>query len=132
MYMDMKQCTYAGKMQAKWKGRGEISIFRKKEISIKKKGEAQEKCEIIHVDIIKNKEKLNIIGVYNNHQGNINNCITESQDIIGKNQENTFIIGAFNVDMMEASITAQNLEAYFDSMGFLLCNMLPTRTCQHY
>lgn len=107
--------------------RGGISMFVKTEINSTICETNIKESEYMHITAEKNGVVFNIVGVYNHTHSNIKVCLEELKAVMEKDLPNTYILGDFNVDVLQETPTTLQTLSYMDSLGFQICNQLPTR-----
>ena len=83
--------------------------------------------EFLHVEVKLRGVLFNVIGVYNHNLSNIRNCLEELKVVLENELCNAYMVGDFNLDMSLDTREALFLGSYMESLGYLLCNRLPTR-----
>lgn len=108
---------------------GGVSIFVSNKWETSIKHTINRKHSILHVMLTWQSVSYNIIGVYNPHKNNTPELLIDLESILFQNKlKNCFLIGDFNINLLDSSTLSDNYISLLRSYSFTLCNKrFPTR-----
>ncbi|KAK3907172.1 RNA-directed DNA polymerase from mobile element jockey [Frankliniella fusca] len=106
---------------------GGVSVFIKSSLKHEQLKSSSNTCEMLSIQVTKGKTSLNVIGIYNPNVFNLDNLINEISSFLGNHRGPTYVIGDFNVNLLEENAQNIILSSIMESYGLKIINQCPTR-----